>query len=820
MLAGGMRLPPNVLPFIGAARLTARGAHPILEAPDDHTLVQYAGLKGIPGSGPGVSGYAEEDVLALLSNCVRPGGGAVDATGDQPGVFTHSLDADFLETLWRRLCADGFDISTPAPNVGEALRAIRGFVEIHGVAHAEYCPNPGHWVPLGDAIGAHGGAANAGRGRNHCLYQMFWENFAEADGSARGVSMIMTYTHGWWTGAMRQDPNGPVVTALDAMWAEVVDSGTAMMANRVQLARATAIHKWLDDTKFPGSLYEFTVARGGDPDTQRLSELELRALLGSSRADSVRRGLGQLADELLMESPILKKVFVGPRPVWGTFLSLLDKLVDGFQGGNGARGAVASYQDVLSVAAWLEEYEPVMDHLAERYAALLPARQVQPQDVIEAVLAERLGTERGRRDAPKPDAGGRQATVDGEDLTSRVLDMSQVAHFRARMRTKDGITFVETLQRLAERVPQGEVTQPLGAPTIARAAQQANALLILEHLFTSDVLGVLQFATGKVKTLPLDVFSLPAVSSAPKFLGEYLAAKVLTDELGRAAPEQGVKLVLPDAMVKAVALRDWAKVDFEALCLLVHAALLPIFYKCGIPKGEEWTSIQRADDLLRYGSRLVAAVNAGTGTDANSFATLVAEWKSFIQAGESLGVGAGSDQIVNARKFMNDSLALAARHGVITMNDINPLGQVPLHFVPPNAAPFQNLDRHREAQESLIKLASSFPVVSSKLGFGGGLTPTGVARSSGGGGASGGGGSGGGGGDATYHVQDAHPVSPPQSERAAHWLTQPDLPRRCVCDFPADDTGFTHAVPSVGEGDSGNVARWISDLTKPSAETP
>ena len=95
--------------------------------------------------------------------------------------------------------------------------------------------------------------------------------------------------------------------------------------------------------------------------------------------------------------------------------------------------------------------------------------------------------------------------------------------------------------------------------------------------------------------------------------------------------------MLPDAMVKAVALRDWAKVDFEDLCLLVHAALLPIFYLSRIPKGEEWTSIQRADDLLRYGSRLVAAVNGGKVTDANSFATLVAEWKSFIQAGGAWG---------------------------------------------------------------------------------------------------------------------------------------------------------------------------------------
>ena len=69
MLVGGMRLPPNVMPLVGPARLAARGVHPILEAPDNHTLVQYAGLKGIPGSGPGVSGYAEEDETNTCDEC-------------------------------------------------------------------------------------------------------------------------------------------------------------------------------------------------------------------------------------------------------------------------------------------------------------------------------------------------------------------------------------------------------------------------------------------------------------------------------------------------------------------------------------------------------------------------------------------------------------------------------------------------------------------------------------------------------------------------------------------------------------------------------
>ena len=44
-----MQLPPNVMPLVGPARLAARGANPILEAPAGHTLCQYAGLNGIPG---------------------------------------------------------------------------------------------------------------------------------------------------------------------------------------------------------------------------------------------------------------------------------------------------------------------------------------------------------------------------------------------------------------------------------------------------------------------------------------------------------------------------------------------------------------------------------------------------------------------------------------------------------------------------------------------------------------------------------------------------------------------------------------------------
>ena len=138
---------------------------------------------------------------------------------------------------------------------------------------------------------------------------------------ARRLDGHVSYTRGWWTGQRRQDPAGTVVPVLEAMWVETSYNGTAMLASRVRLARATAVHKWLVNTKFPGSLYEFTVARGGEPDSRGSSELELREMLSSTRTEHVRHGLGGMAKELLQESPILRKVFSGPTLVWNTFFS-------------------------------------------------------------------------------------------------------------------------------------------------------------------------------------------------------------------------------------------------------------------------------------------------------------------------------------------------------------------------------------------------------------------------------------------------------------------------------------------------------------------
>ena len=85
--------------------------------------------------------------------------------------------------------ADGFDASAPAADKGSALKAVREFVEANGVAHADYQPFPNEWYDLGNAVG---GAANAGR--NHFLYNITWEEWTATNGSARWVSVLLSYT--------------------------------------------------------------------------------------------------------------------------------------------------------------------------------------------------------------------------------------------------------------------------------------------------------------------------------------------------------------------------------------------------------------------------------------------------------------------------------------------------------------------------------------------------------------------------------------------------------------------------------------------------
>ena len=90
-----MLMHPAAAALNGAARLAHRGAQPKLMADAADTfLVFNAWMDKEQGFGPnGEVGILEEEVSSVLANAVRPGGGAVDAAGNSPGVFTHGLDA-------------------------------------------------------------------------------------------------------------------------------------------------------------------------------------------------------------------------------------------------------------------------------------------------------------------------------------------------------------------------------------------------------------------------------------------------------------------------------------------------------------------------------------------------------------------------------------------------------------------------------------------------------------------------------------------------------------------------------------------------------
>ena len=80
---------------------------------------------------------------------------------------------------------------------------------------------------------------------------------------SRWVSVLLSYARGWATGAARQDINGMVRPVLDAMWAQAQAGGLQLLALAQGVQQAEGVLGWLQNTQFPGDLYEFTVVRGG-----------------------------------------------------------------------------------------------------------------------------------------------------------------------------------------------------------------------------------------------------------------------------------------------------------------------------------------------------------------------------------------------------------------------------------------------------------------------------------------------------------------------------------------------------------------------------
>ena len=98
----------------------------------------------------------------------------------------------------------------------------------------------------------------------------------------------------------------------------------ALPPSSFAVRRDEAVHTWLNDTKFASRatcMYEFTVARGGDARSQRSTELELRPMMSLPKAEHVRHALGDMSEEIILELPVLRKVFVGPGPDWSSLMS-------------------------------------------------------------------------------------------------------------------------------------------------------------------------------------------------------------------------------------------------------------------------------------------------------------------------------------------------------------------------------------------------------------------------------------------------------------------------------------------------------------------
>lgn len=151
--------------------------------------------------------------------------------------------------------------------------------------------------------------------------------------------------------------------------------------------------------------------------------------------------------------------------------------------------------------------------------------------------------------------------------------------------------------------------------------------------------------------------------------------------------------------------------------VLVQMASKPIKMK-PVPAENHYTSTRRAEKLQRYGGRLVASVGRGDNSEANSFGTVIEEWREFLDEGETLSGDNLRDHILNGRKFVQDCLSLAADHGKAMQRDTNPTGAVLASFVPAGAAPFDDLDRHRRAHEQVDSICASFPNMASKMGNG------------------------------------------------------------------------------------------------------
>ena len=697
---------PNDTALAHAAMLTQRGANPTLIMPDASTLKTLAGhfLNTAGGYGPaGEDGVEERQAERIHLRAMR----AADDGARAICLLENALMPHVMDRVRARLGVDGFDLTRAYDTEAELAAAIDSFVRgLPAPVHADY--------GLRAALDTYALEPRQGAGGGNWMYSITVGACEGDDGWLTSAAEIVGFTRGRALVADRQDAGGDVRYLLDALWRAAEDVAPPSQVGATGARRARALTDWLERARPHAHLLEYGMVRAGDFISRVVPEIDLRsAMLGGSEA-AKRSALQRAQPAWFKHNPKISDILAPYASLAESFASL-DELSRALLAHG---GAVRDYRDVLEIEKLLGTAHGTDWVEWARLNAPPGATGVEKAGLIADEIDRGSGV---TTRAPKPSA----AALSGE--APQILDQTETVQLTAAFRQADfkqwELLFLQELQPPAAPAA-GAVGGVIGAagggaPGGGGAAGgggwEPNPHRLLAKMFTCPILAVRRFAGNKVATLPHELFQRPAVSAARGHLISYLEEAVMTREDGTPELQRGVRLQLPAAWVTAAIEGHFDKVPFEDLVVLVENALRPISME-KVPIAQHYASTQRADKLLRFGGRLVAAVGRGDNSQRNSFGTVISEWRDFLDDGVTLKGAAREDHVKNGQRFVQDCLRLAAQHGVVMMKDRNPLGHILGSFVPAGAKPFDDLDRHRLTHDQVDTIASSFPSVAKAMG--------------------------------------------------------------------------------------------------------
>ena len=372
-----------------------------MTTPDDSFLKYNAYITATAGVNPAGAevGFAEETAEILLINLAKPTT-MTASDGRALSNFTHGLSADALDRLWRRAVADGFDISTAAKSLGQALIELRLCIDETDPQHADYDVGANDWYAL---------ETRTGSGANHWMYNMLVESSVGDDGRLRSSSIMLSYVSERHLAAKRHEADGTVLPMLMGMLQESIASGPAMRAAASGADRADVVLDWLRETELPAELYEFLFKRSGAKRRQLRAELEHRAMVAKADPSNMDGLLKGLLVELLPELPALRELLT-PQPSRVELRSLVGRLWEAAQKEQkaSARG-MKSYDDVKTtetlassfLALVRAEEEQARARAAAGGAGAAAAGGLSAAEKVKLIEDELLLDEQARRTQPK-----------------------------------------------------------------------------------------------------------------------------------------------------------------------------------------------------------------------------------------------------------------------------------------------------------------------------------------------------------------------------------------------------------------------------------